>query len=518
VVAISAAVLALAIPTGASASFTLGVSSGEITDTGAKIWGRADKSGGYRAQVATDQGFNHIVKHRRLHAQNGNDLTMQADIAGLGPNKTYYYRFCRHVSKCSQVGTFETAPSPNQAKTVRFAYSGDESAAVAPGDKQPFWGGMKAFSSMAQENNDFNINLGDTIYSDPEVPGQVTALTVAQKWAKYRQNLGIQPYRTVRKSTGMYDQWDDHEFINDFSRPENGNTIYKAGKRAFRDYMPVHYNSQTGLYRTFRWGKNLELFFLDERSFRSAKADDDCINPNTGVPDNAPTAPQRIRNVFASLDPSFSWHPSKHCKNKINSPNRTYLGADQLAQFESDVAKSDATWKVVVNELGIQQYYALPYDSWAGYAYEREQLLKDLQASNVQNLVFLTTDDHAALANVVRERTFTDDVEPSNAPATPTDTPYHDFTIGPVATRPFWQQIDDTTGVNNAGKLVSQVFFKPAQPNGLGMMCAQGDQNSYAEVTASAAHLTIDYKTEDGDPVLDVDGSTPCGPYTFDAP
>jgi phosphodiesterase/alkaline phosphatase D-like protein len=31
-------------------------------------------------------------------------------------------------------------------------------------------------------------------------------------------------------------------------------------------------SSATGLYRTFRWGRNLELFFLEERSFRSAKA------------------------------------------------------------------------------------------------------------------------------------------------------------------------------------------------------------------------------------------------------
>jgi alkaline phosphatase D len=509
----------LALPVGASASFRLGVSSGEITDSTAKIWGRADKAGHYKAQVATDSGFNHIVRHRRLDAQGSNDLTIQAEIARLDPGKTYHYRFCRHANKCSQVGNFETAPSPNQNKTVHFAYSGDETAAVAPGEDHPFWGNMKAFKSMAQEGNDFNINLGDTIYSDPEVPGQLTALTVPQKWAKYRQNLGIRAYRTIRKTTGMYNQWDDHEFINDFSRPENGNEIYRAGKTAFRDYMPVSYTHDLGLYRTARWGKNLELFFLDERSFRSAKADAACINPNTDEPDNAPTAPQRIRDFFAFLDPEFTWHPSQHCKNKINSPNRTYLGAQQLQQFETDVAKSNATWKVVVNELGIQQYFALPYDSWAGYAYERQQLLKDLQDLGVENLVFLTTDDHAALANVVRERTFSDEVAPSNAPANPTDTPYNDFTIGPVATRPFWQQIDDTTGVDNAGKLVSQTFFKPAQPDGLGMLCAQGDQNSYAEVTASSSQITVDYKTEDGGPVMDVDGTTPCGPYTqFNSP
>ena len=54
---------------------------------------------------------------------------------------------------------------------------------------------------MAKENNDFNVNLGDTIYSDTEVgstvangnfqPSRTGRTTVAQKWAKYKQNLAL---------------------------------------------------------------------------------------------------------------------------------------------------------------------------------------------------------------------------------------------------------------------------------------------------------------------------------------
>ena len=45
---------------------------------------------------------------------------------------------------------------------------------------------------MKAERNDFNVMLGDTIYSDSEVPGRLNpiALSVKQKWAKYRINLG----------------------------------------------------------------------------------------------------------------------------------------------------------------------------------------------------------------------------------------------------------------------------------------------------------------------------------------
>ena len=89
--------------------------------------------------------------------------------------------------------------------------------------------------------------------------------------------------------------------MNDFSPAENtfsnnvninGGTLYRRGVAAFRDYAPVNYSRRNGLYRSFRWGRNLEVFFLDQRSFRSAKADEGgvCNNPQTGEPDLAPTA------------------------------------------------------------------------------------------------------------------------------------------------------------------------------------------------------------------------------------
>src|SRR5262249_15618139 len=152
-------------------------------------------------------------------------------------------------------------------------------------------------------------------------------------------------------------------------------------------------------YRTERWGKNLELFFLDERSFRSAKASANgvCDNPSTpGEPDLAPTAPQSVRNVFSALVPSLANPVSQACLDAINSPNRTMLGQNQLKTFLKAVKSSTAKWKVVMNEVPIQQFYALPYDRWEGYAYERIKLLNSLENANVNHLVFLTTDTHAS--------------------------------------------------------------------------------------------------------------------------
>lgn len=47
------------------------------------------------------------------------------------------------------------------------------------------------------------------------------------------------------------------------------------------------------------------------------------------------------------------------------------------------------------------------------------------------------------------------------------------------------------------------------------MFCAQGGKNSYGEVTVTASTLTVEYKDENGNPLTDSDGSTPCGPYVL---
>src|SRR6185436_4040821 len=133
----------------------------------------------------------------------------------------------------------------------------------------------------------------------------------------------------------------------------------KRGAQAFRDYAPVRWTKRTGLYRSFRWGKNMELFFLDERSFRSANADANhvCDNPQTGQPDLAPTAPQATRTLFSAVTPSLSQPVSPACTAAINAPNRTFLGTRQLAAFKKDISRSTARFKVIVNEMPIQQYY-----------------------------------------------------------------------------------------------------------------------------------------------------------------
>lgn len=530
VLCFSASTLALVVPTGASAAFKYGVTAGEVTPSSAILWTRADKTGSVTLNVARDKRFRKGLVSFGLKAKRGSDLTVQLKVKRLKPGKRYWFRF-RQGKRRSTRGTFQTAPKSSSNAKIRFAWSGDTDASTLKGQKKPYWNNFDVFRRMQGEKNDFNIHFGDTIYSDSEVPGRASpvALTRKQKWAKYKLNLAQKKLQKLRATAGFYSHWDDHEFVNDFARGENkfgggagpdkytvnanGQVIYKAGVKAFRDYAPVSYTSKDGLYRTRRWGRNLELFFLDERAFRSPKASANgtCDNPSTpGQPDLAPTAPQSSRSLFGLIVPSLNQPVSQACLNAINSPSRTYLGQRQLNKFLTAVKASKAHFKVIMNELGIQQYYVLPYDRWEGYEFERQKVLNFLK-TNVKNVVFLTTDVHATLVNDARLKTLES--------GGPVNSGILDVTVGSAATETFEDEIDGALGAKGDGRLADDIFLEPQPPNGVGMQCSAVKAFSYGEVTVTSSKLTIAPKGIDGKPLqqdgIGKPGTEPCGPFVL---
>jgi alkaline phosphatase D len=507
-----AVVLAALVPAtpAAAAGFTYGVASGDVSARSAKVWTRADKTGKVTLLLAA--GKAKLRKRATGTATAAHDQTLTLSLRKLKPATAYRYAF-KQGSKRSGVGRFRTAPGPKANARVRFAWSGDADAQPLQPGGPPFWNTFGVYSRMAKEGNAFNVNLGDTIYSDSEVgahntngqfvPASPPALALGDKWGKYKMNLALPAIQKLRSTASLYSQWDDHEFINDFTQAENGSALYAAGVAAFRDYAPVTFSAKDGTYRTFRWGKNLEVFILDERSFRSAKASANhvCDNPQTGQPDLAPTAPADKRALFAAVAPSLAQPVSPACLNAINNPSQTMLGARQYARFTKAVKASTATWKVVMNEVPIQQFYALPYDRWEGYAAERTKLLTFLKA-NVKNVVFLTTDVHANFVNDARLQTF----EPGGV----VDSGILDVTTGPVATRSFSKEIDEATGTAGSGDAITKAFFKPPPPDGVGMSCAAPDVFSYGQVDVTRKRLTIKLKDTAGKPVVDSGTGQPC--------
>jgi alkaline phosphatase D len=499
----------------AARGFSFGVAAGEVTSSSAVLWGKAKKSGGYSLDIARNSRFRGFTPHFVV-ARERHDNTVQLRVKRLHPNTRYWFRFVGNHGRRSDVGTFVTAPRPSQNKTIEFAWSGDQDFNPEPGQTKPFWNSGGVLRRMKAERNAFNVMLGDTIYSDSEVPDRLlpVAVTVKQKWAKYKVNLGIKALRALRRSAGFYSQWDDHEFVNDFSPAENsfdngvnvnGHTLYNRGMHAFRDYAPVRWTKRDGLYRKIRWGKNLELFFLDERSFRSANADEGgvCDNPQAGRPDYAPTLPQSYRNTFAVLYPPFAEQVPQACIDRIRDPNRTYLGQRQLARFLGDVRRSKARFKVIMNELPIQQLYVNPYDRWEGFEAERQRVLNELQG--VKNLIFLSTDVHATFVNDARFQT----LESGGA----RNSGIMDISVGPSATANFALELDRATGRSGVGTLADSLFLTPQPPGGVGMRCSVVDKFSYGQVKVTKRQLTVTPKGIDGRQLTD--NGVPCGPVVL---
>jgi len=510
VISLSMLVVAAAPASAAPTAFRLGVAAGDVTSSSAIVWGRANRSGRVRLLVARNRDLTRARRRFVLTARRTDDATIAKRVRGLAAGRRYWFRWYQGRGRSAR-GTFRTAPSPNQDRLIEFAWTGDTDFNSAPGQTKPYWNDGGVFAAMRRENNTFNVHMGDTIYSDSEIPGRLNpiALTTRAKWDKYKINLENRQLRGLRGSAGFYSHWDDHEFVNDFSPNEStfsnnvnipGDVLYGRGVRAFRDYAPVGYNGRDGLYRSFRWGKNLEMFYLDQRSFRSAKADEGgrCDNPTTGSADVAPTAPSTTRNVFGAALPStgLSDPVSPACLQAIRDPNRTYLGRRQMERFKQAIANSDARFKVVMNELPIQQYYVLPYDRWEGYEAERQELLGFLRDKGIKNTIFLTTDVHATLVNDARFQTLES--------GGPRNSGFFDFTVGSAATENFRSEIDGATS-DGAGQLADDFFLEPEPPLGVGMRCSNLTEFSYGHVRVSNSRLVVSPRNINGRPLAECD-------------
>ena len=357
---------------------------------------------------------------------------------------------------------------------------------------------------MAREAFDFNVNLGDVIYADSIFPSP-HAVTLPAKWAKYRLNLGYRNFQRLRAATGLYSHWDDHEFINDFSVPEYGRKLYNSGAKAFRDYNPVTYSRRTGIYRSFRWGANLEIFLPDLRSFRSATAafGGRCTNSITRRFDIAPTLPQNVRERLTKYRRDLADPVRKACTDAIADPRRTMLGSRQFKRFANDIRGSNAAFKMVLSSVPIQQLYGYPLDRWEGYEAARQQLLRFLQR-NVQDVVFLSTDAHGAFTNEVMLRT----LEPGGA----VGTGIFETVAGPVAALSY----SGALGSAFAARGFATDLFKPPTPVGLGMSCAQPKVYSYADTAVTPDTLSITLKDDRGQPVTDLVTGAPCPPLVIE--
>ena len=166
--------------------------------------------------------------------------------------------------------------------------------------------------------------------------------------------------------------------------PTEGVHLLPIGMRAFLDYNAIALDEERTpgrLYRSFRWGRHVELFVLDTRQYRDANL----------APDPPPAEPDAIGEVRRA---------------------KSLLGREQLAWFERKLVASDATWKVIVSSVPLAIPTGAPgtrgLDGWAtggeatGFARERDEILRFLFARGLRSTLWITTDVHFAQVFVHR--------------------------------------------------------------------------------------------------------------------
>lgn len=472
-----------------TALFPNGVAAGDVTASGATVWVRTTSPRHVKLNVYTDQELTGTpVLTTGATATTATDLTAKVSVSGLAPGTNYYYRWTSGTD-VSRAGRFKTAPDVATAAPLRFVFAGDSDALPFAGP--PAFNNFEVLDRAYLEQGDFFAYLGDTIYSDS---GQEpTPATTLDEYRDIYEHNRLAPLERLMASTGTYAQPDDHEVHNDYAGQTVDPNRYANGWQAFHEWMPTD-ESRTltdpscagdPRYLTQEWGSQVELFVLDQRSCRTDTEATEAICDG----DLAPTAPTGLR-VFAGLPAA----PPDGCLEALFDPDASMLGSVQKQQFKDDLSSSTATWKVVLSELAWQQFWALPYDRWEGFAAERNELLNFIRDEGIGNVLFLTTDNHANIHNEV----FIDF-------ATDPDPIAYEAINGPIATNTLEQAI-----INVAGPELVAPFN--AALSVLGVDCRALDAYSYGLVTVDeSGTLTVRAKGADGKILTDdVTPSTKC--------
>jgi alkaline phosphatase D len=342
----------------------------EVTHDRALVWGRCGGPGDLH--VAVSGGARHAVAVDGSH-----DFTGTLRLDGLSPATAYTYdMWCGAVAPHGQSarGSFRTAPAPAQREPVRLVWGGDIGGQNVCRDKER---GYPIFATLSRQDADAFLAVGDMIYADDpclkagrygnaQIPGpNAPAADLAGFRAYWRYNRDDPGLQGLLASTASYAIWDDHEVRNDFGpqRASNaaGEDLLEPGKQAFREYNPM---LGERMYRSFRRGRHVELFLLDTRSYRD--------------PNDAADTPERPKSM---------------------------LGRQQRAWLEASVARSDATWKIIVSSVPL----VVPTgndvrgrDGWSGlgtqtgYLHELRGILESFRRHGVRNHVWISTDVHFA--------------------------------------------------------------------------------------------------------------------------
>jgi len=165
--------------------------------------------------------------------------------------------------------------------------------------------GFAIYPSMLGQKPDFMVNTGDAVYYDH---GPVHAINVDFARYHWARMYGFPTLRDFHRQVASFFMKDDHDTLTNDSHPEDrsGDFSFAEGLQVFREQTAP----SEPPYRTLRWGRHLQVWFLEGRDYRSSTEADRTQTP-------------------------------------------TILGPVQIAWLERTLAASDATFRVIITPTPI---------------------------------------------------------------------------------------------------------------------------------------------------------------------
>jgi len=230
------------------------------------------------------------------------DFTLQIPIKALLPDTRYHVlvetRSSDHTKLGSTLeGSFQTAPDATSIRPVKgVVVTCQMISTVDSGDN-----GFATYRYLDTLRPDFFVHTGDIVYYD-RTPFAKNLVEARQLW---NQTYSYRFVRDFHRNTTSYFEKDDHDTCFDDCVPgtKYHDLTFEQGQRIFLEQVPM--GAKT--YRTFRWGKDLQIWFTENRDFRSHK----------------------------NRDP--------------DSPEKTILGFEQRDWLMKTMKESNATFKVLIS-------------------------------------------------------------------------------------------------------------------------------------------------------------------------
>ncbi|NOS73164.1 MAG: alkaline phosphatase [Methyloglobulus sp.] len=496
-------ILALAMPSAMAAEAPLmeqGIQFGDLAPGRAIVWSRADRPARMMVEYAFNEQFTGSQIIRGSYALESSDYTARQDLTGLPEGKDVFVKvwfedLTNARSKSEPVtGHFHTI---GKRDDIRFVWGGD-TAGQGWGINEAF-GGMKIYEAMRQVDPQFFIQSGDSVYSDGPIPeskpaenGQIwtnlvtpevskVAETLNEFRGRYKYNLLDNNLRRFNAEVPQVWQWDDHEVVNNWSdskdlsadpryTEKNVPTLIARATKAFYEYAPLRPHDaeeSERVYRKLSYGKLLDVFVIDMRSYRG---------PNTA-------------NLQAN-----------------ENSETAFLGETQLNWLKKELKNSGATWKVISADMpiglnigdgtvdnipnGTPRWEAIANGNGgvaAGRELEIARLLSFIKQEHINNLVWLTADVHYAAAHFY---------DPAKA-QTKNFSPFWEFVAGPLNAGSFGPNSTD-------GTFGPQVVFSKAPPAGQANLSPYAGLQFFGEVNIDrdSKAMTVDLKDIEGTTVF----------------